>query len=90
MSAGLSYHPCQRRTSPLDSGYCGQGTVQPTQLHLRLIDTSVLTVKKQKARKIDLRSPDEQAGKWVRDPDEIREQRRAARRLRAKKNKKDE
>lgn len=55
-----------------------------------LIDTSVLTVKKQKARKIDLRSPDEQAGKWVRDPDEIREQRRAARRLRAKKNKKDE
>jgi hypothetical protein len=55
-----------------------------------LLDTSVLTVKKRPARKIDLRSPDEQAGKWVRDPDEVREQRRAARRLRAKKNKKEE
>ena len=51
-----------------------------------LVDTSVLTVKKKTARKIDLRTPDE-FGKWVRDPDEVREQRRAARRQRAKKKK---
>jgi hypothetical protein len=55
-----------------------------------LVDTSVLTVKKKPTRKIDLRSPEEQAGTWVRDPDEVREQRRAARRLRAKKKKESE
>ena len=55
-----------------------------------LVDTSVLTVKKKPTRKIDLRSPDEQGSKWVKDPDEIREQRRAARRLKAKKNNKEE
>jgi hypothetical protein len=55
-----------------------------------LVDTSPLTVEKKPTRKIDLRSPDEQAGKWVKDPDEVREQRRAARRLRAKKKKESE
>lgn len=54
-----------------------------------LVDTSVLTVKRGKDHKVDLRSPDDN-GKWVKDPDEIREQRKAARRLKAKKNKKEE